>query len=303
MTTFSETEERQELRRQVAKLAGTYGRDWFARKARAGEKSTELWDDVGRQGYLGVNIPEEYGGGGQAASRELAAVCEELAAAGCPLLLMVVSPAICGTIIARLRHRGAEAALAARDRRRPTLQDGVRDHRARRRLELPPDHAPPRAATATTGCCAGRSTTSPASTRPSRAGRGPHRHDARAPGGLSSSPVRRRHRRPRPRGRRDPDRDRARPRSSSPLFFDDVRVPADALVGDEDAGLAAALRRAQPRADHGAPRSRNGIARYALDKAAAYAAERTVWERADRCAPGRRPPAGAGARSRSSWPG
>ena len=47
-----------------------------------------------------MNLPEEYGGGG-AGMYELAIVLEELAAAGCGLLMMVVSPAICGTIIAR----------------------------------------------------------------------------------------------------------------------------------------------------------------------------------------------------------
>ena len=54
---------------------------------------------VGKLGYLGVNVPEEYGGGGGGIG-DLATVCEELAAQGCPLLLMVVSPAICGTVIA-----------------------------------------------------------------------------------------------------------------------------------------------------------------------------------------------------------
>ena len=53
-----------------------------------------------RNGYLGINVPEEYGGGGGGIG-DVAAVCEELAAQGCPLLLMVVSPAICGTVIAR----------------------------------------------------------------------------------------------------------------------------------------------------------------------------------------------------------
>ena len=53
-----------------------------------------------RAGFLGVNVPEEYGGGGGGIT-ELAAVQEELAAAGCPLLVIVVSPAICATIIAR----------------------------------------------------------------------------------------------------------------------------------------------------------------------------------------------------------
>ena len=53
----------------------------------------------GRGGFLGVNVPEEYGGGGGGIA-ELAIVQEELAAAGCPLLVIVVSPAICATIIA-----------------------------------------------------------------------------------------------------------------------------------------------------------------------------------------------------------
>jgi alkylation response protein AidB-like acyl-CoA dehydrogenase len=97
---FSETEERQELRKQVAKLASKYGRDYFVEKARSGGKTTDLWLEIGKNGYLGINIPEEYGGGGGGIG-DIAAVCEELAAQGCPLLLMVVSPAICGTIISR----------------------------------------------------------------------------------------------------------------------------------------------------------------------------------------------------------
>ena len=64
MSTFSETEERQELRKQVAKLASKYGREYFAEKARSGEKTTDLWLELGRAGYLGINVPEEYGGGG-----------------------------------------------------------------------------------------------------------------------------------------------------------------------------------------------------------------------------------------------
>jgi alkylation response protein AidB-like acyl-CoA dehydrogenase len=80
---FTESPERRELRTQVAKLAGKYGRDWFTQKARAGEKTTELWLEIGRAGYLGINIPEEYGGGGGGIG-DIAAVCEELAAQGCP---------------------------------------------------------------------------------------------------------------------------------------------------------------------------------------------------------------------------
>ena len=64
MTSFTESDERLELRRQVARLAGKFGRDWFTEKERAGEKTTELWLEIGKAGYLGINIAEEYGGGG-----------------------------------------------------------------------------------------------------------------------------------------------------------------------------------------------------------------------------------------------
>src|SRR4051812_14685976 len=97
---FTESEERQALRREVAKLAGKYGREWFTEKARSGEKTTDLWLEIGKNGYLGINIPEEYGGRGGGIGG-IAAVCEELAAPGCPLMLMVGSTVSCGTIISR----------------------------------------------------------------------------------------------------------------------------------------------------------------------------------------------------------
>ena len=53
---------------------------------------------IAELGFLGVHLPEEYGGGGAGMS-ELAIVCEELAAVGCPLLLILVSPAICAELI------------------------------------------------------------------------------------------------------------------------------------------------------------------------------------------------------------
>ncbi len=79
------------------------------RQARSGGRLTELWQEAGKLGFLGVNLPAEYGGGG-AGLYELSLVLEELAAAGCGLLMMVVSPAICGTIIARF---GTEASRSS----------------------------------------------------------------------------------------------------------------------------------------------------------------------------------------------
>ena len=93
---FTETDEQQALRAAVAQLAASYGYEYSVAKARADESLTELWAEAGKLGYLGVNLPEEFGGGGQG-MYELAIVEEELGAAGCGLLMMVVSPAICGS--------------------------------------------------------------------------------------------------------------------------------------------------------------------------------------------------------------
>src|SRR3954469_10635769 len=97
---FTETEEQIALRKAVAELGKRYGHDYTAPRARAREPLTELWEEAGRSGFIGANLPAEYGGGG-AGMYERAIVCEELNAAGCGLLMLVVSPAINGTIISR----------------------------------------------------------------------------------------------------------------------------------------------------------------------------------------------------------
>ncbi|UZJ30000.1 acyl-CoA dehydrogenase family protein [Streptomyces endophytica] len=100
MSTVLETEEHQALRAAVAALGKRYGRAYLTRVVAAGGHPEELWAEAAKLGYLGVNLPEEYGGGGGGIA-ELSIVLEELGAAGSPLLMMVVSPAICGTVIAR----------------------------------------------------------------------------------------------------------------------------------------------------------------------------------------------------------
>ena len=97
---FTESDELQMLREAVGSIAGKFGHGYYVEKAHADQRTDELWSAVAEPGFLGVNVPEEYGGGGGGIT-ELAAVGEELAAAGCPLLVIVVSPAICATIIAK----------------------------------------------------------------------------------------------------------------------------------------------------------------------------------------------------------
>ena len=61
------------------------------------------------------------------------------------------------------------------------------------------------------------------------------------------------------------------------VFIDDVRLPADALIGDEDGGLVQLFAGLNPERIMAASYS-TGLARYALDRATAYAKERTVFK-------------------------
>ncbi len=94
------SDEERQIRETVAAICNDFGPQYTREKIASGEPPSELWDALASRGYLGVNIPEEYGGSGLGMSA-LAWVGEEIAAAGCNLILIVVSPAIVGSILTR----------------------------------------------------------------------------------------------------------------------------------------------------------------------------------------------------------
>ena len=96
---FAETAEHRDLRAAVASIAQSFGPKYYAAKAAERRPCAELWAALGNAGFIGVNIPEQFGGGGGGLT-ELAIVCEELAAQGTPLLLLLVSAAISAEVIA-----------------------------------------------------------------------------------------------------------------------------------------------------------------------------------------------------------
>jgi alkylation response protein AidB-like acyl-CoA dehydrogenase len=268
---FRETAEQVMLREAVAKIAADYGHDYFAAKARAGEKTTELWRAVGQAGFVGVNLPAEYGGGGMGIS-ELAIVTEELAAHGCPLLLLMVSPAICGTLLARFgtasqRERWLPQ-VASGDRKMVfaitepdagsntyrldtvATRDGDGWRISGRKYYISGvDEADAVLVVARTGVEEG--------------GRGRLSLfivDTDAPG-LERAPIELVH--------NGPERQFF-------LFLDDVPVDRDRLLGDEGDGLRQVFSGLNPERIVGAAAG-NGIARYALARAAAYANQRQVW--------------------------
>jgi alkylation response protein AidB-like acyl-CoA dehydrogenase len=97
---FADTEEHAALRAAVAAVTRPFGGAYFAEHAERREPTSELWQALAQPGFIGINIPERFGGGG-AGLAELAVVCEETAAQGCPLLLLLVSSAISAEILSR----------------------------------------------------------------------------------------------------------------------------------------------------------------------------------------------------------
>ncbi|GGR25738.1 acyl-CoA dehydrogenase family protein [Streptomyces griseomycini] len=110
---LTETNEHKALREAVAAFANNHPR------AARGTGDRSFWQEAAELGYIGVNLPEAYGGGGGGIT-ELSLVLEEMGAAGNPLLMMIVSPAICGTVISRF---GTEA---QKREWLPALADGSR---------------------------------------------------------------------------------------------------------------------------------------------------------------------------------
>jgi len=272
MTTgFTESEERRALREAVRALAGKYGHGYIQERSRRGEKITELWTDMGSHGFLGVNIAEEYGGGGGGIG-DLAAVLEEAAAAGAPMLLMVVSPAICGSIIGRYGTPDQKS------RWLPGIADGSftmafaiteadagsNSHKITTTAARDGDGWVLNGQkTFISGVDEAEAVLVVARTADERTGRLKPclfvvPTDA---AGFTRTPI---------------PMTMQMPEKQFTLFLDDVHLPSQALVGDEDGGLVQLFAGLNPERIMGAALS-NGMARYALDKAVAYARDRSVW--------------------------
>ncbi|HXQ91222.1 MAG TPA: acyl-CoA dehydrogenase family protein [Acidimicrobiales bacterium] len=269
---FRETDEQVMVRQAVNAIASKYGHGYFVDKARAGGRADELWDELAAGGYLGVNVPAHYGGGGMGIA-ELAIVLEELAANGCPLLLLVVSPAICATIVASFgsepqkqqwlpRFASGELKMAFAI----TEPDaGSNSHKIATTARRDGD-VYRLAGTKYYISGADESEAVLVVTRTGvdeDTGRGRLSLfivDLDSPGLQKSLiPV-----------------EIVAPEKQFTLFFDDVVVPAERLLGTEGDGLRQVFVGLNPERIMTAAMA-TGIGRYALDKAAAYARDRSVW--------------------------
>jgi acyl-CoA dehydrogenase len=95
------------VRDGVAAVAARYDHAYWSRCEEQHEFPTEAWRDLADGGWIGLCVPEEYGGGG-AGMLELAIACETLAASGgtAGIFLYILTPGFGAMTLAR--HGTAE---------------------------------------------------------------------------------------------------------------------------------------------------------------------------------------------------
>jgi alkylation response protein AidB-like acyl-CoA dehydrogenase len=274
-TGFVENGERQALRKAVAALVANYGADYYLEKARTHQHTDELWNEAGKLGFLGVNLPEKYGGGG-AGMYELSLVMEEMSAGGCGLLMMVVSPAINGTIIAKF----------GTDEQKKRWLPGVADGSITMAFAITEPDAGSNSHRITTTARRGGSDwivsgqkvfisgvdQAQAVLVVGRTYKGTAtKSESLRPAlfvvptdtpGFTYTPI---------------EMELVSPERQFQVFLDDVRLPADALVGSEDAAIAQLFAGLNPERIMGAA-SAVGMGRFALAKAVDYVKTRKVWD-------------------------
>ncbi|MEU4307223.1 acyl-CoA dehydrogenase family protein [Streptomyces rochei] len=267
MTPVIESDAHKSLREAVSTFAAHHPRT-------LGTDTTHLWQAAAKLGYIGVNLPEAYGGGG-AGITELSLVLEEMGAAGNPLLMMIVSPAICGTVIARFGTDEQKREWL------PPLADGSRlmafgitepdagsnSHRittTARRDATTGDWVLTGRKVFVSGVDIADATLIVGRTEDARTGKlKPCLFIVpRDAPGFERRPI---------------DMELSAAEKQFELTLDDVRLPADALVGDEDAGLLQLFAGLNPERIMTAAFG-IGMGRYALSRALEYARERTVWK-------------------------
>jgi|TARA_R110002095_G_scaffold37524_2_gene35014 acyl-CoA dehydrogenase len=105
MMNFELNDEQRMIYQYGDQLAKTFDQQYWLKKARKNEFPRELWDQVSADGFMGIMVPEQYGGAGLGMT-EMSLLMEGMSNNGIPLLSMVVGSTMSLPVIA---DHGSEA--------------------------------------------------------------------------------------------------------------------------------------------------------------------------------------------------
>jgi alkylation response protein AidB-like acyl-CoA dehydrogenase len=260
------------IRESVRGIAKSFGPHYARECFEEGKPPTALWEALADKGFVGANIPVEWGGGGLGMSA-LHIVAEESAAAGIMLLMLVVSPAIAGSILSLhgsedQKDRWLRGIAAGTTRMAFAITEpdaGTNSHNLRTELRRDANggYLLSGQKVFISGVEDATALLVVARLRDQDGQLGKPCMcivDADAPG-LTREVI--------PMPFIGPDRQWT-------LFFDNVPVAGDRLVGGEHGGLAAVFDGLNPERIIIAAGA-NGAGRLALERASTYATERAVW--------------------------
>jgi alkylation response protein AidB-like acyl-CoA dehydrogenase len=272
-TVLEASDEERAISAAVRGIAAQYGPDYYQQEVDTGGHCAALWKALGDSGYLGVHLPEEYGGGGLGLT-ELNVVVRSTALEGVPMQSMLFSTGVTGTVLERSaneeqKRRWLPGIASGTSRLSFAITEpdaGSNAHRIATTARREGDHYVLNGQKVfITGMESADWVMVVARTSVDDAtGRGRLSVlmvDTTSPG-VSFTPIRT--------VMNQPDK-------SHQVFFDNVAVPAENLIGVEGKGLVVAFT--------GLNTERvltsslcTGIGRYALGKAVDYANQRKVWD-------------------------
>ena len=120
---FESTQERELIRQTAADVAAEYGPEHWREKEENGEFSEAFWDELAEAGFHGLLIPEEYGGAGMG-MQEMGLTMETLCAEGCGMAGTWYLVLTAGMAAVGIREYGTEA---QKERYLPDIADGKRN--------------------------------------------------------------------------------------------------------------------------------------------------------------------------------
>jgi acyl-CoA dehydrogenase len=120
MVDFTESQETEMIRSTASEIADEFGPEYWREMEEAGEFSWDFWDELGEAGFHGLLVPDEYGGADMGL-QEMGTAMETLCAEGCGMAGTWYLVLTAGMAAVGIREHGTKA---QKEEYLPRIADG-----------------------------------------------------------------------------------------------------------------------------------------------------------------------------------